>query len=199
MGHRLIAWLLAVLAVIAAPADVHAPAERRPVVLPAPPDPLPAGEETALRAISWTDGRCTVTRIGATVVTAAHCLNGATGWTVQGDLARKGPPVEWVDPATIPRGATLYGVGYPAVTNRAPVAFALAALGRQTVPVGNNTITVQMSLGSGVPCSRGASGTVAWVTVDNERRPVGTLSVYSVEPETTGLPEGQYVCGFAIT
>jgi hypothetical protein len=192
-----IRWLLVILAAIS-PAEATAPAQRAAVVLPAPPEPIPAADYDALLAVSWTDGRCTVTRIGPTTVTAAHCLNGATGWTVDGDLAWQGPPVNWVDPASIPRGATLYGVGHPAVTGRTPVAYALAAVGTRTVVVGNTTVLVLMALGEGVPCSQGASGFVAWVTIDGEARPVGTMSVYSTQQSVTGLPAGQYVCGFAI-
>lgn len=192
----MIRWLLALIALIA-PATPTAPAERGAVALPIPPAPMPADEYADLLTITWTDGRCTVTRIEATTVTAAHCLNGATGWTVDGDRAWQGPPVAWVNPASIPRGATLYGVGYPAVTGRAPVGYTLAALGTRTVVVGNTTVVVLMTVGDGVPCSQGASGFVAWTTIDNVRRPVGTMSVYSIDPAVTGLPAGQYVCGFA--
>ena len=102
-----------------------------------------------------------------------------------------------MNPASIPRGATLYGVGYPAVTGRAPVGYTLAVLGTRTVVVGNTTVVVLMTVGDGIPCSSGASGTVAWTTIDNVRQPVGTMSVYSIDPAVTGLPAGQYVCGFA--
>lgn len=193
----MIRWLLAILAAFS-PAGAHAPAQRGPVQLPTPPTPLPTDDYTALLVDTWTDGRCTATRIGPTTVTAAHCLNGATGWTVAGDIAWQGPPVAWADLAQIPRGATLYGIGYPAITGRTPVAYALAALGTRTVTVGRDTVPVLMALGEGTPCTAGASGTVAWVTIDGQPRPVGTLSVYSTDPAVTSLPQGQYVCGFAI-
>ena len=57
---------------------------------------------------------------------------------------------------------------------------------------------VLMALGDGTPCTGGASGMIAWVTINNEARPVGPLSVYSIDPAVTSLPAGQYVCGFAI-
>lgn len=191
----MIRWLLAILAALS-PAGAHAPAERGRVQLPTPPTPIPAEDYTALN--TWTDGRCTVTRIGPSTVTAAHCLNGVTGWTVEGDRAWQGPPVAWVDPSRIPRGATLYGIGYPAKTGRTPVAYALAALDPRTVTVGRDQVLVLMALGEGVPCSQGASGFVAWVTIGGVARPVGTLSVYSTDPDVTSLPAGQYVCGFTI-
>jgi len=190
-----IRWLLAFLAA----ATASAPAQRGPVALPTPPAPIPATELADLLELTWTDGRCTVTQIGPTVVTAAHCLNGAAGWTVSGDIAWQGPPVAWVDPALIPRGATLYGIGYPAKTGRAPVAYDLAALTRKTVRVGNGYVPVLMAVGEGVPCSQGASGFVAWVTIGGVAWPVGTMSVYATDPNVTSLPAGQYVCGFAIT
>lgn len=190
----MIRWLLAFLAA----ATASAPAQRGPVALPAPPAPIPATELADLLELTWTDGRCTVTQIGPTVVTAAHCLNGAAGWTVSGDIAWQGPPVAWVDPSRIPRGATLYGIGYPAKTGRTPVAYALAALDPRSVTVGRDQVVVLMALGEGVPCSQGASGFVAWVTIDGQPQPVGTLSVYSTDPDVTSLPAGQYVCGFTI-
>lgn len=193
----MIRWLLAILAAISS-ATATAPADRGTVVLPPIPEAMPAAEYTALLAITSTDGRCTVTTVGATVVAAAHCLNGAAGWTVDGDRAWQGPPVDWADPAAIPRGATLYGVGYPALTGRTPVGYTLAVLGTRTVQVGNGTVLVLMAYGDSTPCSQGASGFVAWVTIDDVRRPVGTMSVYSTQTRVTGLPEGQFVCGFAI-
>lgn len=192
----MIAWLLAILAALGAPADATAPAARGQVQLPTPPAPLPTDDYTALSADTWTDGRCTVTEIGPSTVTATHCLNAALGWQTDGDIAWKGPPVAWVQPS---RGDTLYAVGYPAATGRTPVAYALAALNQRTVTVGNTQQVVIMSLGEGTPCTAGASGMVAWKTVDNVRRPVGVMSVYSIDPDVTGLPAGQYVCGFAIT
>ena len=188
-------WL-AVLALLGSPATATAPAVRGQVQLPTPPAPLPADDYTDLRAITWTDGRCTVTQIGPTIVTATHCLNGATGWQTDGDIAWQGPPVDWV---TASRGATLYGIGYPAATGRTPVAYALAALDPRTVTIGNTQQTVLMALGDGTPCTAGASGMVAWATVNDVRRPVGVMSVYSTNPDVTSLPAGQYVCGFAIT
>ena len=56
----------------------------------------------------------------------------------------------------------------------------------------------EMTVGEGDPCTSGASGTVGWVTVDGVARPVGVLAVFSVDPEVTSLPVGQFVCGFAL-
>lgn len=58
--------------------------------------------------------------------------------------------------------------------------------------------TVLMTLGDGQPCTPGSSGMVGWVAIDGVAQPVGPLSVYSINPAVTGLPAGQYVCGFAI-
>lgn len=191
-------WLLAILAVITGHATVTAPAERRPVVVPAPPAPMPADEYAALLAISSTDGRCTRTTIGSTVATAAHCLNRLDGWQVDGDRAWQGPAPDWVAPAAIPRGATLYAAGFPAATGRTSVGYTLAVLGTRTVTIGFTDQLVMMAVGEGIGCTPGTSGMMAWTTVDGQRRPVGTMSVYSIDPRVTGLPDGQFVCGFAV-
>lgn len=88
--------------------------------------------------------------------------------------------------------------GYPATAHGNPVAYALAALDPRTVTLGDGRQRVLMALGDGTPCTGGASGMIAWVTIDNEAWPVGPLSVYATNPATTSLPAGQYVCGFAI-
>lgn len=144
---------------------------------------------------TWADG-CTYTRIDATVVTARHCLPWNAhehGWNTSGDRAWSGPEPDWVTPA---RGATVYGVGYPHATGR--TVFALTVLHTTTVPVAGRQVPVLMTVGEGDPCTSGASGTVGWTTVDDVARPVGVLAVYSVDPEVTSLPAGQYVCGFAL-
>lgn len=188
-------WL-AVLAMLGNAATATAPAERARVALPAPPEAMPAAEYDWLLTITATDGRCTVTTIGPTTITAAHCLNGATGWTTDGDRAWQGPEPDWA--TSIPRGATLYAIGYPAKNGRQPVAYTLAALGTQPVLVGNAVVPVLMALGDGTPCTPGTSGMVAWFTDNGAARPVGPMSVYSIDPAVTSLPAGQYVCGFAL-
>lgn len=188
----MIAWLLAVLLTISSPATATSPAQRGRVTLPAPPTaPGPPVDDT------WSEDGCTRTRIGPTVIAAAHCGTPA-GWQRAGDIAWTGPPVDWADPAAIPRGATLWAVGYPATAHGNPVAYTLAALDPRTVTLNGAQQRVLMALGDGTPCTGGASGMIAWVTIDNEAWPVGPLSVYATNPATTSLPAGQYVCGFAI-
>lgn len=191
----MIRWLLAILAALS-PVDATAPAERGRVQLPAPPEAMPATEYDDLFALSWTDGRCTRTTIGPTTVTAAHCVDNKTGWSIDGDRAWLGPEPDWA--VNVPRGATITAVGYPAATGRTPVAYTLAALDPQTVTIVTGSFPVLMTLGEGIPCTSGDSGMMGWVTVDNVRRPVGPMSVFSIDPAVTGLPAGQYVCGFAI-
>ena len=193
----MIAWLLAVLLTISSPATATSPAQRGPVTIPTPPTtPAPPVADT------WAEDGCTRTRIGPTVVAATHCgrsTNDDIGaWSTNGDIAWTGPPVDWADPAAIPYGATLWAVGYPATAHGNPVAYTLAALDPRTVTLNGAQQRVLMALGDGTPCTGGASGMIAWVTIDNEAWPVGPLSVYATNPATTSLPAGQYVCGFAI-
>ncbi len=91
----------------------------------------------------------------------------------------------------------MYGVGYPHATGR--TVFALTALHATVVPVAGRQVPVLMTVGEGAACSSGASGLVGWWTDEHgTARPVGTLAVYSVDPAVTGLPAGQFVCGFAL-
>lgn len=119
---------------IIAPADWTAPPVRGRVTLPAPPaDPVPASEAGLIDA--WHNG-CTYTRIGATTVTATHCLVNRTGWSIDGERAwRYGPEPEWADPERIPRGATVWAVGYPLVGTVKPrITYTLAVLQPFVIP-----------------------------------------------------------------
>jgi hypothetical protein len=190
----MIAWLLSVLIAIVSSATPMRVAERGDVVLPSPPAVL---TESPTQVDAWREDGCTYTRIGGSVITAAHCGVPA-GWQRDGDIAWSGPAVDWANPDVIPRGATLWAVGYPAARHGAAVVFTLAVVGVMNVPLGSGTQLTLMSLGDGIPCTPGSSGMIAWVSIDNEARPVGPLSVYSVDPKITSLPVGQYVCSFAI-
>lgn len=189
--------LVSLLLSIIAPADWTAPPVRGKVVLPSPPAPPPS--DTLALLDVWHNG-CTYSRIGTTTVTATHCLTNRTGWSIDGERAwRYGPEPEWADPALIPRGATIWAIGYPLVGTVKPrTTFALAALQPQVVYTHPQPTTVLMTLGTGQPCTPGASGMVGWVSIEGVPMPVGPLSVYSINPAVTGLPVGQYVCGFAI-
>jgi len=174
-----------------------APAERGRVAPPPIPDAMPAELVAELTARTITGVSCTRTRIGPSTVTAAHCVS-SLEWSVDGDRAHQGPPVDWLPAEQIPRGATLYAVGYPVGAPGAQ-AFTLAVLGVRTVSTfPRGPLRVLMAVGDGVPCTQGSSGMVAFTMVTGEERPVGTLSVFATDPAVTGLPAGQYVCGFAV-
>jgi len=155
------------------------------------------------------------------VLTARHCLPWNAqqlGWNLSGDRAWHGPEPLWALSAeNMPRnmpaaGATVYGVGYPHAgcvigadnicaenTPLPRTVFALTVLHATVVPVAGRQVPVLMTVGEGAACSSGASGMVGWWTDEHgTARPVGTLAVYSVDPAVTGLPAGQFVCGFAL-
>lgn len=176
-------------------AEAGRPATRSPVRPVLTDEKLPADLSATIEAMVTTDRGCTLTRVGDTMITAAHCH--PYGFTVEGDIAWDGAEPAWVAPALIPIGATIYAVGYPQASP-GPQTFTLANLGLHTVTVEGASVEVLMAVGDGVPCTTGSSGMVAWVTVDNEMVPIGPMSVYSVDPAVTGLPAGQYVCGFAV-
>lgn len=176
--------LVASLALSILPADWSAPPVRQSVTFPPLPATVPAAEVAQIDA--WAAG-CTYTHVGASVVTAAHCVG--SGWQVDGDRAWQGPEPEWAPP--LPRGATVWAVGFPGGVR---TTFSLAVLQVQTTPYGETLMTY----GAGNPCTPGSSGAVGWVTVDGAVMPVGPLSVYSTTPSVTGLPSGQFVCGFAL-
>lgn len=189
----MIGALFALILAILAPANAIAKPERGQVH-PAAPLEQPALAD--LPADVWSDG-CTYTRLQATTITARHCVPwNATelGWTVSGDRAWQGPPPLWA--GDVPRGATVWAVGYPHANGR--TVFTLTALQVQQVPVAGRLVPVLMTFGDGVPCGPGASGMVGFVAVDGVAMPVGPLAAYSTDPEVTGLPVGQFVCGFAI-
>ena len=176
-------------------ADARRPAMRSPVKAVLTTNDLPAELSATIGESVTTIGGCTLTRVDETMITAAHCH--PFGFTVEGDIAWSGAAPVWVDPASIPVGSTVYGVGYPQATS-GPQTYTLTYLGLRTVRVEGAPVDVLMAVGDGVPCTVGSSGMIAWVTVDNEMEPIGPMSVYSVDPAVTGLPAGQYVCGFAI-
>ena len=190
----MLAFLAALILAITTPATATVPAQRGQA-RPVPPTEQPAPADLDV-IDAWSDG-CTYTRIATTLLTARHCLPWnatALGWNVSGDRAWHGPEPAW---ATAPPGATVYGVGYPHATGR--TVFALAALHATVVPVAGRQVPVLMTVGEGAACSSGASGMVGWWTDDTgTARPVGVLAVYSVDPAVTGLPAGQFVCGFAL-
>jgi hypothetical protein len=176
-------------------AEAHTPAARSAVRTAVPTTKMPPELVATIRpTVSPVEG-CTHTTLGETTVTAAHCRH--AGFSVEGDIAWTGPRPEWADPSEIPIGATLYSVGYPEATPGAQD-FTLSNLGERTVTVGRQPVRVLMGVGDGVPCSYGSSGMIAWVTIDGAMTPIGPMSVFAVDPAVTGLPRGQYVCGFAI-
>jgi hypothetical protein len=176
-------------------ADALAPAVRSRVRATLPAIKVPPEVVAAIGPMVSAVSGCTQTLLGDTTVTAAHCHQ--PSFTVEGDVAWKGPRPVWVDPTIIPIGATIYSIGYPAA-EPGPQVFTLSNLGPRTIPFGLTPLRVLMGVGDGVPCTTGSSGMIAWVTIDNEMVPIGPMSVYSVDPAVTGLPKGQYVCGFAI-
>jgi hypothetical protein len=176
-------------------ADARAPAVRSRVRATLPAGEVPPDVVAAIGPMVSTARGCTQTVLGDTTVTAAHCHQPT--FSVEGDVAWKGPRPVWVDPAIIPIGATIYSIGYP-VAEVGPQVFALSNLGPRTITFELQPLRVLMGVGDGVPCTAGASGMIAWVTIDNRMVPIGPMSVYSVDPAVTGLPKGQYVCGFAI-
>ena len=189
----MIGALFALILAIVAPANAIAKPQRGHVHPVAPVEQPPAAD---LPANVWSDG-CTFTLLLGTTITARHCVPwnaAALGWTVSGDRAWNGPAPTWA--GDVPRGATVWAVGYPHANGR--TVFALTALQVQQVPVAGRVVPVLMTFGAGVPCTSGASGIVGFVAVDGVAMPVGPLAVYSVDPEVTGLPVGQYVCGFAL-
>ena len=156
---------------------------------------LPVEVSDTISGMVTAVGGCTRTQVGDSIVTAAHCH--PSGFAVDGDVAWDGAKPEWVDPSRIAAGATIYAVGYPRASP-GPQAFTLTTLGIRTVPMEGRSIDVLMAFGDGVPCTPGSSGMIAWVTLDNLMVPIGPMSVYSIDPAITGLPRGQYVCGFAV-
>lgn len=185
------------LSLLALTAGNSAPAERGRVTPPPIPDAMPAELVAELTSHTITGVSCTRTRVGSTVVTASHCVP-ASQWTFAGDTATQGPAIDWLPVEQIPRGATIYAVGYPVGAPGAQP-FALAALGISTVHTFPRPQRVLMAVGFGpVPCGVGASGMVGWTMATGEQRPIGTLSVYSTDPAVTGLPAGFFVCGFAV-
>jgi hypothetical protein len=177
-------------------ADAAAPAARSKVRAVLPSSKLPPELAATISAmVSPADG-CTNTVLGSSVVSAAHCRQ--PGFSTDGDIAWTGPAPLWADPSRIPIGATLYAVGYPQAAP-GPQEFTLSNLGSRTIMIEQRPQLVLMTVGDGVPCTQGASGMVGWVTLDGEMLPIGPLSVFSTEPAITGLPAGQYVCGFAIS
>lgn len=176
--------------------DALAPAIRSKVRAAIPAATLPPELAAEISAMVSSVGGCTNTLIGESVVGATHCRQG--GFNHDGDIAWTGAQPQWVDPALIPIGATIYGIGYPRATP-GPQVFTLSNLGSRTITLELRPQMVLMAVGDGVPCTTGASGMVAWVTIDGEMLPVGPLSVYSIDPAITGLPQGQYVCGFALS
>jgi hypothetical protein len=172
-----------------------APAVRSKVKAVLPHDKLPPELAAAISEMVSPAYGCTNTALGSSVVSASHCRQ--PGFTNDGDIAWTGPQPDWVDPARIAIGATVYSIGYPQA-NPGAQQFALSNLGTRTIMIGQTPQLVLMTVGDGVPCTRGASGMVAWVTIDGEMLPIGPMSVFSTDPAVTGLPAGQYVCGFAI-
>ena len=176
-------------------ADAQAPAVRSRVRATLPARKVPPDVVAAIGPMVSTVRGCTQTVLGDTTVTAAHCHE--PSFTVEGDVAWQGPRPVWVDPAIVPIGATIYSIGYP-VAEPGPQVFTMSNLGPRTITLELKPLRVLMGVGDGVPCSAGASGMIAWVTIENQMVPIGPMSVYSVDPAVTGLPKGQYVCGFAI-
>jgi hypothetical protein len=171
------------------------PATRRPVKPSVTVNGLPIDVSFAIRGMATAVDGCTHTVVGSSIITAAHCH--PAGFSTEGDIAWEGAKPVWVDPALISAGATIYAVGYPRA-NPGPQSFALTTLGIRSVPMEGKSIEVLMAFGEGVPCTPGSSGMIAWVTLDNQMVPIGPMSVYSTNPAITGLPAGQYVCGFAV-
>ena len=137
--------------------------------------------------------------IGDAEVTASHCLNGGyrDGFLFDGDVATTAA-VDWVDVGSVPVGSTVWAIGYPFSLRPDRVEYTLSALHTQVVEVYGVPQLVLMTKGSGTPCLSGASGMIAWASVDGLLQPIGPLSVGSIDPQVTGLPAGQFVCGFAI-
>lgn len=175
-------------------ASATTPAVRSRVRVTPPSTRMPSElVDTISAQVSAVSG-CTHTLVGDTVVTAAHCNQ--PGFTVSGDIAWQGPDPTFADAASIPNGSTVYAVGYPQATPGAQ-SFSLSSLGLRTVTVNHKPVEVLMTEGTGVPCSYGASGMIGWVTIADQMVPIGPMSVFSVDPAITGLPAGQFVCGFA--
>jgi hypothetical protein len=179
----------------AASADGGQPATRRSVKPALTVQSVPTEVSAAIGLMVSPANGCTQTVLGASTITAAHCH--PAGFRVDGDVAWAGATPEWVDPSRIAAGATIYAVGYPRATP-GQQSFSLTALGVRSVPIEGKSIDVLMTFGEGVPCTPGSSGMIAWVTLDNQMVPIGPMSVYSTNPAITGLPLGQYVCGFAV-
>ncbi len=161
-------------------------------VLP-PRESLDSNVADTLAAASVRTPGCTATWIRTSLVTATHCFPGSE-YSSTGDIAIAGAAVEWADPEVIPDGAQVFMIAFPR-SAPGPQNFVLASLGLHVLQNGQ---TVLMAVGSGTPCGPGSSGAVGWLTVDNVLTPIGPLSVYSVDPKVTGLPSGQFVCGFAV-
>lgn len=181
----MIAWLLAFLAFLAfisGPATATQPAQRL----------TPPGPWTTINA--WADG-CTYTRIDTATITATHCR--PNGYSHDGDIATTAP-VHWANPTTIAPGTPVYAIGYPAQQYGQRITYTLTALTARTVTVYGTPQLVLMTKGAGIPCTAGASGMIAWALIDGTYQPIGPMSVYSTDPTVTGLPAGEYVCGFAI-
>lgn len=180
----MIVWLLAVLLALVGPATATRPAERlNPPLAP-----------TDWASIDAWGAHCTYTRIGTSTVTATHCGPPAD-WQIDGDIATSGP-VAWA-PVPAP-GTTIHAIGYPYDAHGKPVYYTLTALQPRIVNTFAWPQLVLMAKGAGHPCSSGASGMVGWVLIDGTLAPIGPLSVGSVDPAVTGLPVGEFVCGFAI-
>lgn len=175
-------------------ASATTPAERSRVRVTLPSTKMPPELIDSISANVSAVSGCTHTLLGDTVVTAAHCKQ--PGFTVSGDIAWKGPDPTFAEASTIPNGSTIYAVGYPQATPGAQ-SFSLSSLGVRTVTVDHQPVEVLMTEGSGTACSYGASGMIGWVTINGEMVPIGPLSVFATDPAITGLPAGQYVCGFA--
>lgn len=199
MSSAAICWadVLRFLAALLLAATATTPAAPGPALLPTPPVEHPTEADVPAAAVTG-DG-CTYTALDATTITARHCLPWNArqlGWNLSGDRAWHGPEPAWAG-STVSAGSTVYGVGYPHATGR--TMFALTVLHATVVPVAGRQVPVLMTVGEGAACSSGASGMVGWWTDDTgTARPVGTLAVYSVDPAVTGLPAGQFVCGFAL-
>lgn len=136
-------------------AEAGQPATRSPVEAVLTDEKLPADLSATIEALVTTASGCTLTRVGDTMITAAHCH--PFGFTVEGDIAWDGAEPVWLDPALIPIGATVYAVGYPQASP-GPQTFTLANLGLHTVTVEDVPVEVLMAVGDGVPCTSGSSG-----------------------------------------
>ena len=194
---RLLTWLAFLV-----PATAAQPAVRLHTPRPTPPTNMPpadlVAELTALTTVS--PQGCTLTVIDGTEITATHCIVGpyvGGGWTLDGDIATRGPLVHWADPTTIPVGATVIAIARPHPAGT-PVVLALTSLGVQTVPFAGGWQRMLMTVGNGAFCADGSSGSVGWTMIDGRLTPVGTLSAGTADPAVTGLPAGLFVCGFAL-